>query len=101
LNELRIAGAHQAITASKSASDKDRQRHVSDRGAIMVRHLTNQRFSEVAIRFCGGERRLKYLEKFMACGAEQSHSTAIAKGFVRSCNSFTLSSRDFTSLIAN
>jgi hypothetical protein len=67
----------------------------------MVRHLTNQRFSEVAIRFCGGERRLKYLEQFMACGAEQSHSTAIAKGFVRSCNSFTLSSRDFTSLIAN
>ena len=38
----------------------------------MVRHLTNQRFSEVTIRFCGGERRRKYREEFMACGAEQT-----------------------------
>jgi hypothetical protein len=80
LNELRITGAHQAITASKSVSDKDQQRHGSDRDAIMVRHLTNEQFSELTIHFCGGERRRKYLEKFMACGAEQSHPTAIARG---------------------
>src|SRR5436309_7222386 len=51
----------------------------------MLRHLANQRFSELTV--CGNR--------------EKNRTIATAKRFVGSCNSFTFSRRDFTPLIAN
>jgi hypothetical protein len=42
LNELCVAGRHEAIAARKTASDKNRQPNACDRDAVVLRHYFSE-----------------------------------------------------------
>jgi hypothetical protein len=46
-----VTRSHHPIAGNKTEGEKDRQPNADDRDAIMLCHLTNQRFSELRISF--------------------------------------------------
>src|SRR5437899_12825818 len=49
LHQLRVARSPDPIARTQTTDEQDRQPNAGDRDAIMLRHLANQRFSELTI----------------------------------------------------